>query len=76
MRIRKSVAALALCATSAGVSLLGAGTALADVDKEYGPYPTQEKCSEVGMSHTDDPGFVGFQCAAREDGHYAVVTYR
>ncbi|MCX2732822.1 hypothetical protein OOZ19_21500 [Saccharopolyspora sp. NFXS83] len=76
MRFRKSISALVLCAAGAGASLLGAGTALADVDKEYGPYDSADKCAEAGVEHRGDEGIVGYQCEERSDGFYLIATYR
>lgn len=76
MRIRKSVAALAFCASGATVALLGAGTALAAHDVAYGPFANQDQCGQALLDHSKDPGFIGGQCDPRADGEYAVITYK
>lgn len=76
MRFRKSISALVLCAAGAGTAIISAGTALADVDKEFGPYDSMEKCGQAGVEHRDDEGIVGYQCEKRSDGFYLIATYR
>ncbi|GAA4835067.1 hypothetical protein [Saccharopolyspora rosea] len=76
MRIRKTVTTLALCV--AGMSVLGAGTALA-VDAhpvEKGQFPSLEACKAEGHKlEAEDPNVVGSGCEDWEhDGSWLLTV--
>lgn len=63
MRFRKSMAAMVLCATGAGASLMGAGTALAWHNEVLGEYGTFENCSKHLDEVVSRPDVGGAECA-------------
>ncbi|GAB2684058.1 hypothetical protein GCM10027271_52800 [Saccharopolyspora gloriosae] len=81
MLIRKTMAALALCA--AGVATAGVGAASAEAPSSadvqpaevVGSYPTKKECNKVGQSYVDSGKASGWSCTSWNGGRYELRIF-